>query len=112
LAESRPALSRRLRELMQAGLRAAHGRLLRLARKTATERIASFLAEMDRRSTHAGPTFLELPMGRADIADHLGLTVETVCRVLAAMKRDGVVGIARTGVELRDRRALRALGAE
>ena len=112
LAETRPALSRRLRELMQAGLRAAHERLLRLGRKTATERIASFLAEMDRRSAHAGPTFLELPMGRADIADHLGLTVETVCRVLAAMKRDGVVGIARTGVELRDRRALRALGAE
>jgi CRP-like cAMP-binding protein len=111
MAETRPALSRRLRELMQAGLRVAHSRILLLGRKTASERIASFLAEMDRRAPRGG-AFLELPMSRTDIADHLGLTVETVCRVLAAMKREGVLTISRTGVELRSRTALRARAAD
>ena len=68
-----------------------------LGRKTASERIASFLMEMDRRLGRQKPPVLELPMCRTDIADHLGLTVETVCRVLAHMKRDGMVAITRTG---------------
>jgi CRP-like cAMP-binding protein len=112
LAESRPALARRVRELALAHLRMAHDRLVLLGRKTASERIASFLIEMDRRMGAGKAVTLELPMCRTDIADHLGLTVETVCRVLAHLKREGMVGITRTGVELRDRSALRALACE
>ena len=93
-------------------LRLAHERLVMLGRKTASERIASFLMEMDRRLGRQKPPVLQLPMCRTDIADHLGLTVETVCRVLAHMKRDGMVAITRTGVELRDRAALRALACD
>jgi CRP/FNR family nitrogen fixation transcriptional regulator len=112
LAESRPALARRLRELALTHLRIAHDRLVLLGRKTASERIASFLMEMDRRSATRATAVLELPMCRTDIADHLGLTVETVCRVLAHMKREGMVAITRNGVEIRDRVALRALACE
>jgi CRP/FNR family nitrogen fixation transcriptional regulator len=112
LAESRLALARRLRELALAHLRIAHDRLVLLGRKTASERIASFLMEMDRRMGTKTAVTLDLPMCRTDIADHLGLTVETVCRVLAHLKREGSVGITRTGVELRDRSALRALACE
>jgi CRP/FNR family transcriptional regulator, nitrogen fixation regulation protein len=112
LAESRQALSRRLRELALAHLRSTHERLVLLGRKTASERIASFLMEMDRRVAHRTGSVLELPMCRTDIADHLGLTVETVCRVLAHMKRERIVGITRTGIELHDRVALRALACE
>jgi CRP-like cAMP-binding protein len=112
LAESRPALARRLRELALVHLRAAQDQMVLLGRTTASERIASFLMEMDRRTNRLGTEVLNLPMGRADIADHLGLTVETVCRVLAHMKRDGVVAITRTGVELRDRYGLRALACD
>jgi CRP/FNR family transcriptional regulator, nitrogen fixation regulation protein len=113
LAERHPPLSRRLRELAMQHLRAAHGRMLLLGRKTATERIASFLIEMDgRRNARPGQMLLVLPMARGDIADYLCLTVETVCRVLAYMKRDGVVAIARAGVELRNRTALRDLACE
>jgi CRP/FNR family nitrogen fixation transcriptional regulator len=112
LAESRPAMARRLRELALKHLRATHDRLVLLGRKTASERIASFLIEMDRRVGDGGRSIVELPMCRTDIADHLGLTVETVCRVLAHLKREGSLAIARSGVELRDRAALRALACE
>jgi CRP/FNR family transcriptional regulator, nitrogen fixation regulation protein len=112
LAESRAALARRLRTLTLNNLHAAHERMMLLGRKTAMERLASFVLEMDRRSATPGRAVLDLPMSRTDIADHLGLTVETVCRVLAHLKRDGTLGICRTGVELHDRRYLRDLACE
>ena len=61
---------------------------------------------MDARRGAGGRAILELPMNRADMADYLGLTVETICRILAQMKRDGTLAIHRTGIELRDRRTL------
>ena len=51
-------------------------------------------------------------MSRTDVADHLGLTVETVCRILAHLKREGTVVLHRTGVEVIDCAALRALACE
>ncbi len=112
LAESHAGLARRLREMTLGNLRCAHERMVLLGRKTAMEKIASFVLEMDRRSGTPGRAMLDLPMSRTDIADHLGLTVETVCRVLAHLKREGTLAIARTGVELRDRLYLRALACE
>jgi len=112
LAESHASLAHWLRTLTLNNLHAAHERLMLLGRKTAMEKLASFLLEMDRRSTTPGRAMLDLPMSRADIADHLGLTVETVCRVLAHLKRDGALGICRTGVELYDRRCLCDLACE
>jgi CRP/FNR family transcriptional regulator, nitrogen fixation regulation protein len=105
-------MARRLREMALRHLRDAHERLILLGRKTAIERIASFVLEMDRRADNTARSALDLPMCRTDIADHLGLTVETVCRVLAHLKRDGSLAITRTGVELRDRESLRALACE
>lgn len=112
LAESRPTLARRLRELALTHLRSAHERMVLLGRKTAIERIASFVLELDRRTPATGRALLDLPMSRTDIADHLGLTVETVCRVLAHLKRDGAVSVCRAGVQLLDRPALRDLACE
>jgi CRP/FNR family transcriptional regulator, nitrogen fixation regulation protein len=112
LAESHSALARRLRVLALANLRRAHDRMVSLGRKTAMEKIGSFLLEMDRRSATPGRKMLDLPMSRTDIADHLGLTVETVCRVLAHLKREGTVAIRRAGVELQDRVSLRAVACE
>jgi CRP/FNR family nitrogen fixation transcriptional regulator len=111
-AEGNAALTRHLRELTLARLRAAHQRLVLLGRKTATERLASFVLEQDRRTAAASGALLLLPMNRTDIADHLGLTVETVCRVLAHLKREGTVSISRGGLQLHDRIALRDLACE
>jgi CRP/FNR family nitrogen fixation transcriptional regulator len=112
LADSHAALARRLRALALDNLRNAHERMVMLGRKTAMERIASFVLEMDRRATAPGRRVTEVPMNRADVADHLGLTVETVCRVLAHLKREGTVALHRTGVEVLDGVTLRALACD
>ncbi|MGC2200861.1 MAG: helix-turn-helix domain-containing protein, partial [Stellaceae bacterium] len=53
---------------------------------------------------------LDLSMSRNDIADYLGLTIETVCRTLSAFKRDGVIAIPNPHrIELVDRDALEGL---
>ena len=112
LAESNVALARRLRDMTSGSLRLAHSRLVLLGRKTASERIASFLLEMAKRLPEVHRDVLDLPMGRTDIADHLGLTIETVCRVMAHLRRDGTVVVERGHVTIRDSVALQQMASE
>ncbi len=111
LAENNFALTRRLRDITSDSLRTAYTRLVLLGRKTASERIASFLLEMAERLPSVRPNVLELPMGRSDTADHLGLTIETVCRVLAHLRRDGTVSIDRGSITIRDAAALQQMAS-
>lgn len=91
LIDERPALARRMRNMTLRNLAHVQTRLLLLGRMTAPERVASFLMELaERRDVRRA---LDVPMSRNDIADYLGLTIETVCRVLSAMKRDGAIAI-------------------
>ncbi len=108
LADQNAALARLLRERMSRSLADAHNRMLLLGRMTAIERVASFLLDMFER--RGGTKNLDLPMSRNDIADYLGLTIETVCRTLSAFKRDRVIAIPNAQrIELRDREALEAM---
>jgi CRP/FNR family transcriptional regulator, nitrogen fixation regulation protein len=70
----------------------AERHLLLLGRKTAMEKVEDFLIEMEQRSSRAG--HINLPMTRLDIADYLGLTVETVSRVLGQMQEDGRLSLS------------------
>jgi CRP/FNR family nitrogen fixation transcriptional regulator len=91
-------------------LRHAEDHMLLLGRKTAMEKVATFLLEMDRRLTVAG--MMALPMTRRDIADYLGLTLETVSRTFSQLQSQGVLGL--TGarqVALRNRQCLRNMDA-
>jgi CRP-like cAMP-binding protein len=74
--------------------------MLLLGRKTALERVATFLVEMDDRCGKQGK--IDLPMTRRDIADYLGLTLETVSRALSQLRASGSLRLASTRqVELR-----------
>ncbi|MBV9827900.1 MAG: helix-turn-helix domain-containing protein [Alphaproteobacteria bacterium] len=108
LIDTTPELACQLRDLVMRDFAHAQSRMLLLGRMTAPERVARFLVEVaERRDSWRT---LDLPMSRADIADYLGLTIETVCRVLSAFKRAGVIVIPSPHrIELRDRDMLSEL---
>jgi CRP/FNR family transcriptional regulator len=90
-----PRLERKLLEALTVELATAQEQILLLGRKTARERIASFLIALGARlSSPARPApVVPLPMGRLDIADYLGLTVETVSRTLTGFKQEGLIAL-------------------
>jgi CRP/FNR family transcriptional regulator len=90
-----PSLERRLLEVAASELVLAQEQMLLLGRKTARERLASFLVHMLPDGCVAGSdqTRLHLPMPRADIADHIGLTVETVSRSFGWLKAEALIAI-------------------
>lgn len=88
-----PNMGRHVLAFLSSQLTSAHDHLLLLGRMTAAERIAAFLlalAGRQRRVAGDGAA-IELPMNRRDIADYLGLTVETVSRTMSEMKRKGII---------------------
>src|SRR6185312_15646905 len=77
--------------------------------KSAQERVASFLLEMAGR---AGGGAVELPMSRQDIADYLGLTIETVSRTLTQLEKTAAIELPTSRrIVLRNRSALSRLNA-
>jgi CRP/FNR family nitrogen fixation transcriptional regulator len=90
VAERDALVANNLLSLTTSNLQHAEDHMLLLGRKTALERVAAFLLEMDRRLT---PTdIIALPMCRRDIADYLGLTLETVSRALSNLHGRGILG--------------------
>lgn len=91
----------------------AHQHLFLLSCLSARERVATFLTRMMRKSQLVYGARLDLPMGRQDIADHLGLTVETVCRTLAALRAENRIEVPNAHlVIVRDASALSAVAGE
>jgi CRP/FNR family transcriptional regulator, nitrogen fixation regulation protein len=95
-----------LQALMRRELQLAHNHLLLLS-KTAPERVASFLLEMAERAEPS--EHIELPMSRRDMADHLGLTIETVSRTMTQLKESIIALPTSRQVVLRNRVALKRL---
>ena len=93
LLGSMPRLERKLLGTTAHELAAAQDQMVLLGRKTALERVASFLISLSRRAARRGQsgTRLDIPMSRTDIADYLGLTTETVSRSLTALRRAGLI---------------------
>ena len=103
-------VARELWAMTASELRHAQDHMLLLGRKTATERVATFLLEMDRRLTVAG--MMALPMCRRDIGDYLGLTLETVSRTLSQLHARGVLGFSGARqIMLRNRKLLHTMDA-
>lgn len=109
LLERYPRMERRLLTMASHELAAAQEQMLLLGRKTAREKIASFLLMLSRRAELRGleSSPVEVPMSRNDIGDYLGLTTETVSRTFTQLKQGGQIRLLTGGrVELADRKAL------
>jgi len=97
LIDETPHLSARLLEMTLDELDAAREWMLLLGRKTAREKIASFLSIIARRDASlknvsaSNQLSFDLPLTREAMADYLGLTLETVSRQMSALRRDGVI---------------------
>ena len=110
VAERDVQVANNLLSLTANNLQHAEDHMLLLGRKTALERVAAFLLEMDRRLTAAD--FIALPMCRRDIADYLGLTLETVSRALSHLHDRGILGFlgpSQRQIMLLDRQRLAGL---
>lgn len=91
-----PGLEHRLLRQTLKELDEAREWMVTLGRKTASEKVASFLLLIARNidpTSDAGSAVFDLPLTRSDIADFLGLTIETVSRQLTKLRADGVVRI-------------------
>ncbi|HEU0084861.1 MAG TPA: helix-turn-helix domain-containing protein, partial [Bradyrhizobium sp.] len=90
VAEADALVALDLLNMTTSNLQHAEDHMLLLGRKTSLERVAAFLLEMDHRLSAAG--VMALPMCRRDIADYLGLTLETVSRALSQLHGRGILG--------------------
>jgi CRP/FNR family nitrogen fixation transcriptional regulator len=110
LSNAMPNLRGRLLVLLSQRLLGMQDHLVMLGRQTAKERVASFLLHIAERSDAEEGLAFELPMSRQDIADYLGLTIETVCRMLSELKRERIIVIpSLSQIVLNDTDALQAL---
>ncbi|MBC2652175.1 MULTISPECIES: Crp/Fnr family transcriptional regulator [Novosphingobium] len=114
-AREHPALEHKLLQRTLTELDRTRRWMLLLGRKSASEKVASFLLEMAERTASpgcehhepAGEIRLDLPVSRQQIADVLGLTIETVSRQFTRLKGEGVIDLpSRREVVIRNRHAL------
>ena len=95
LVQQSPSLEHMLLHRTSHELAAAQNQMLLLGRKTAIERMASYLLDLPGHdpARPSAPGHVRLPMKRGEIADYLGLTIETVSRVLTRMKVKGLISL-------------------
>jgi CRP/FNR family transcriptional regulator len=102
--DAKPHLLRRLHSMASHELSLAQDQMVILGRRTAEERIAAFLIGLRKRWTrvNGNQVHVPLPMTRQDIGDFLGLTVETVSRLMTRLAREKAIVIVPDGVRLLD----------
>jgi len=110
LAERNPAIQRLVMSMLCKGLAASQEQVVMLGRQTAHERLAWFLLRVRERS--GGSDEIDMPMSRMDMADYLGLTIETVSRGMSEFKRRQYISAINTHqIRLTGLNALQALAS-
>jgi CRP/FNR family transcriptional regulator len=96
LIDDCPQLRTHLVAYSKGELQRVQDRMMLLGRKTGAERLAAFLLQLAERAAGDGAerARVALPMGRADIADYLGLTIETVSRLIREFERSGLLRLS------------------
>ncbi|WP_066800025.1 Crp/Fnr family transcriptional regulator [Sphingomonas soli] len=111
--EDHARMERLLLQRTFAALDEARARMLALARLSAAEKVTGFLLDMADRATGCramppGPVTFDLPLTRGEMAEVLGMTIETVSRQLTRLKSKGAITLAGArGITIRDRELLR-----
>ena len=113
LVDSKPHLLRRLHEFATHELTLAHEQMMLLGRRTAEEKLVCFLLGMQTRWARLGKpsVTVPLPMTRQDIADFLGLTIETVSRTFTRLAKEKTILIVPGGVRLMNTDKMQSLAA-
>lgn len=108
LALRLPELQARLLRTLSSDISRDHGLMLLLGGMTAEQRIAAFLLSLSRRHEKLGysPHRFNLRMTREDIGSYLGLTLETVSRLMSRFQRDGLIDAHQRDIELKNTEAL------
>jgi CRP/FNR family transcriptional regulator len=111
--ENKPHMLMRMNEFATRELGLAQDQMLLLGRRSAEEKVAAFLVGWrERLARLEGVTkTVTLPMGRQDIADFLGLTIETVSRTFTKLEREKLIVIVPDGVRVLDTKRFDALAA-
>lgn len=94
LASDHPVIAVMLHERLATALRRLEDHLLVQGRITAIDKVGGYLMLLRDRTPHSPANGLNLPISRYDIADHLGLAVETVSRAMSSLRRFGVISMS------------------
>ncbi len=114
IASQVPGLQRQLMRIVGRGMVQDHQHLEMMGRKQALERLAIFLHSLSERFAKLGenPHRFTLPMSREDIANYLGLVLETVSRLFGKLQQQGIIELDRRRVDIVDPQALADLVGE
>lgn len=113
LVDAKPHLLKRLHEFATHELTLAHEQMMLLGRRTAEEKLICFLLGMQQRWARLSKpsVTVPLPMTRQDIADFLGLTIETVSRTFTRLAKENTILIVPGGVRLMNPERMNAIAA-
>jgi len=114
LCHSLPGLQRQMRRIMGKEVNNDHKLLLLLGKMTAEERLASFLLSLSARmeERHWKDNEFNLSMPRQDIANYLGMAVETVSRLFATFQNEKIIDVDRRHITILDMQRLKAIVGE
>lgn len=105
-----PDISQKRLAMFSKSLAAAEQHVAMLGHQSAKERVASFFLALELQRSGETEHTLDLPLSRQDIADYLGLTIETTCRALSELKRQHIIDApSRRRIVIRDMRGLKAI---
>ncbi|MDX1573980.1 MAG: fumarate/nitrate reduction transcriptional regulator Fnr [Methylophaga sp.] len=111
LSQAIPALQQQIYNRLSKELSSDKQLLMMLGQKTAMEKLVGFLMSLSRRFEERGyaANRFQLPMSRIDIANHLGLAIETVSRLLTQLSNDSLIDCQGKMIELLDKPKLKTL---
>ncbi|WP_035481061.1 FNR family transcription factor [Gallaecimonas xiamenensis] len=114
LSGTMPRLRQQIMRLMSSEIKGDQDMILLLSKKTAEERLAAFLMNLSTRFGARGfsPKEFRLAMTRGDIGNYLGLTVETISRLLGRFQKLGLIQVAGKFITVSDLEGLRRMAAD